>query len=124
MRLTKRKKEILALFERDSLEWVTTEIGAPPFDVSGVAYMLHGSESFSKKSIIESVRRTLESMVADGLLEKIPSFETRQNKHQSSAQSPGVRCVVSRYGLPGEHRITKYQDAGSDYIDGEFTRIS
>lgn len=124
MRLTKRKKEILALFDKDCLEWVTTEIGAPPFDVSGVTYMLHGMESFSKKSIIESVRRTLESMVADGLIEKISSFETRQNKHQSSAQSPGVCCVVSRYGLPGECRITKYQDVGGDYIEGEFTRIS
>lgn len=59
MRLTKRKKEILALFERDSLGWVTTEIGAPPFDVSGVAYVLHGSESFRKKSIIKSVHWTL-----------------------------------------------------------------
>ena len=38
MRMTNRKKEILSYFEPDSLDWVTGEIGAPPFDVSGVAY--------------------------------------------------------------------------------------
>lgn len=42
MRMTNRKKEILSYFEPDSLDWVTGEIGAPPFDVSGVAYLLHG----------------------------------------------------------------------------------
>ena len=42
MRMTSRKKEILSYFEPDNLEWVTGEIGAPPFDVSGVAYLLHG----------------------------------------------------------------------------------
>ncbi len=41
MRMTSRKKEILSYFEPDNLEWVTGEIGAPPFDVSGVAYLLH-----------------------------------------------------------------------------------
>ena len=35
MRMTSRKKEILSYFEPDNLEWVTGEIGAPPFDVSG-----------------------------------------------------------------------------------------
>ena len=40
MRMTSRKKEILSYFEPDSLDWVTGEIGAPPFDVSGVAYLL------------------------------------------------------------------------------------
>lgn len=124
MRMTRRKKEIMALFEEDSREWVTTEIGSPPFDVSGVAYMLHGMESFDKKSIAESVRRTLENMVADGLLEKIPSFERRQNRHHASAQSPGVRCVVSRYGLPGQCRIAKYQNDDDSYIEGEFIRLN
>lgn len=37
MRLTSRKKEILSYFEPDNREWVTGEIGAPPFDVIGVA---------------------------------------------------------------------------------------
>lgn len=70
MRMTKRKKEIMNLFEADNLDWVTSEIGAPPFDVVGVAYMLNGMDSFDKKSIIESARRTLNSMVTDGLLKK------------------------------------------------------
>lgn len=39
MRMTSRKKEILSYFEPDSLEW---GIGAPPFDVSGGTYLLHG----------------------------------------------------------------------------------
>lgn len=45
MRMTKRKKEIMNLFEADNLEWVTSEIGAPPFDVAGVAYILNGMDS-------------------------------------------------------------------------------
>lgn len=40
MRLTDRKKMILGYFEPDNLEWVTSEFGAPPFDVSGGTYLL------------------------------------------------------------------------------------
>ncbi|WP_163752211.1 hypothetical protein [Proteus mirabilis] len=119
MRMTSRKKEIMELFKPDNLEWVTGEIGAPPFDVSGVAYMLKGMDSFNKKSILESTRRTLDSMVKDGLLEKVSSYERRQNKHQSSSSSPGVRCVVSRYGLRGECHLVKYENDGEDFIEGE-----
>ena len=71
MRMTSRKKEILSYFEPDNLEWVTGEIGAPPFDVSGVAYLLHGMASFDKRHQLESARRTLESMVAGGLLDRV-----------------------------------------------------
>lgn len=117
--MTSRKKEIMELFKPDNLEWVTGEIGAPPFDVSGVAYMLKGMDSFNKKSILESTRRTLDSMVKDGLLEKISSYERRQNKHQGSSSSPGVRCVVSRYGLRGKCRLMKYENNGEDFIEGE-----
>lgn len=124
MRMTQRKKEIMELFKPDNLEWVTGEIGAPPFDVSGVAYMLKGIDSFDKKSILESTRRTLDSMVKDSLLEKISSYERRQNKHQGSSSSPGVRCVVSRYGLPGKCRLVKYVNDGEDFIKGEYDRIS
>lgn len=49
MRMTSRKKEILSYFEPDSLEWVIGEIGAPPFDVSGVAYLLHGMVSSGRQ---------------------------------------------------------------------------
>lgn len=38
MRMINCKKEIFSYFKPDNLEWVTGEIGAPPFDVSGVAY--------------------------------------------------------------------------------------
>ncbi len=61
MRMTSRKKEIMELFKPDNLEWITGEIGAPPFDVAGVAYMLKGMDYFDKKSILESTRRTLDS---------------------------------------------------------------
>ncbi|MEX6312835.1 hypothetical protein AB6G19_02755 [Providencia manganoxydans] len=124
MRMTKRKKEIMNLFAADNLEWVTSEIGTPPFDVAGVAYILNGMDSFNKKSIVESARRTLDSMVSDGLLEKVSSYERRQNRTQGSGDSPGVRCVVSRYGLPGQCRLIKHEDNGDYYIDGEFIRIN
>lgn len=119
MRMTSRKKEIMELFKPDNLEWVTGEIGAPPFDVSGVAYILKGMDSFNKKSILESTRRTLDSMVKDGFLEKVSSYERRQNKHQDSSSSPGVRCVISRYGLPGKCHLVKYENDGEDFIEGE-----
>ncbi|EMC9358187.1 hypothetical protein VRP43_000722 [Proteus mirabilis] len=124
MRMTKRKKEIMNLFEADNLEWVTSEIGAPPFDVAGVAYILNGMDSFDKKSIVESARRTLDSMVSDELLEKVSSYERRQNRTQGSGDSPGVNCIVSRYGLPEHCRLVKYEDDGRDFIDGTFTKIN
>lgn len=123
MRMTSRKKEIMELFKPDNLEWVTGEIGAPPFDISGVAYMLKGMDSFDKKSILESTRRTLDSMVKDGLLEKVSSYEKRQNKHHGSSSSPGVRCVVTRYGLCGKCRLVKYENDGEDFIEGEYAIV-
>lgn len=124
MRMTKRKKDIMNLFAADNLEWVTSEIGSPPFDVAGVAYILNSVDSFDKKSIVESARRTLDSMVSDGLLEKVSSYERRQNRMQGSGDSPGVRCIVSRYGLPGQCRLVKFEDDGDDAIDGDFVRIN
>ncbi|EAA1762927.1 hypothetical protein DL101_16590 [Salmonella enterica subsp. enterica serovar Braenderup] len=125
MRMTSRKKEILSYYEPDSLEWVIGEIGAPPFDVSGIAYLIHGMESFGKRHQLESTRRTLETMVAGGLLEKVAVYEQRQNTTQSSAGAPGVWCNVTRYGLPGKCRI--YRDTGDTGvrppIEGEAIRI-
>lgn len=37
MRLTSCKKEILSYFDPANRDWVTSDIGVPPFDVSGVA---------------------------------------------------------------------------------------
>lgn len=89
------QKEILSYFEPDSLDWVTGEIGAPPFDVSGVAYLLHGMVSFDKRHQLESTRRTLESMVAGGLLERVTVYESRQIRRGGE-----TNATVVRYGLP------------------------
>ncbi|CAK9884243.1 MAG: hypothetical protein XXXJIFNMEKO3_00625 [Candidatus Erwinia impunctatus] len=122
MRLTARKKEILTYFEPNNQERVTGEIGTPPFDVSGVTYLLHGMESFDKRHQLESTRRTLEAMVKDGLLEKVISYEQRQNTTQSG-EGAGVWCTCSRYGLPGSCVITKDTGGKKDAIDGEAVRI-
>ncbi len=45
------------------------EIGAPPLDVSGVAYLLYGTGINNNRHWLESTGRTLEAMVKDGLLE-------------------------------------------------------
>ncbi len=37
MRLTTRKKEILSRFEPEHREWIISEVGAPPLDISGVS---------------------------------------------------------------------------------------
>ncbi len=86
MRMTTRKKEILSYFEPDNLEWITGEIGAPPFDVSGVSYLLHGTSSFDKNHQLESTRRTLEAMVKDELLEKVISYERRRTRRRAGME--------------------------------------
>lgn len=123
MRMTAHKKEILSYFEPDKLEWVTSEIGAPPFDVSGVAYLVQGLDSFNSRHHLESTRRTLEAMVRDGLLEKITSYEQRQDTTQSG-DGKGVWCNCSRYGLAGT--VTVVRDTGGKHeaIEGEAVRIS
>ncbi|WP_064765535.1 hypothetical protein, partial [Escherichia coli] len=93
MRLTQYKKEILSYFTPDNLAWVTGEIGSPPFDVSGVAYLLHGMDSHNNRYQLESTRRTLEAMVRDGLLERVNVYERRDSVGH------GVRRKVARYGL-------------------------
>lgn len=65
MRMTAHKKEILTYYELDNLEWVTGEIGPPPFDVSGVAYLLKGLDYFNSKHSLESTLRTLEAKACD-----------------------------------------------------------
>ena len=122
MRMTSRKKMILSYFEPDNLDWITGEIGPPPFDVSGVAYLLHGMESFDKRHQLESTRRTLENMVAGGLLERLTVYEQRQNTTQSSANSPGVWCNVTRYGLPGACQVMHDTSGAYNSISGECVR--
>lgn len=124
MRLTARKKEILSFFESDNLEWITGEVGAPPLDVTGLAYLLHGMTSYEKGYQIESTRRTLEAMVKDGLLERVNVYERRQNRTQSSGNAPGVKCVVARYGLPGQCLVMRDNEKGGrPHIEGESVRI-
>ncbi|RUR91074.1 hypothetical protein [Pectobacterium polaris] len=123
MRMTSRKKEILSYFEPDNREWVTGEIGQPPFDVSGVAYLLHGMESFDKRHMLESTRRTLEAMVGDGMLEKSTSYERRQDTTQGAADSAGVWCNCSRYGLPGQCTIVRDIGGADNSISGECVQV-
>lgn len=116
MRVTSRKKQILSYFEPDNREWVTSEIGRPPFDVSGLAYLLHGIGSFGKRHMQESTRRTLEAMVRDGMLEKSTSYERRQDTTQGAADSAGVWCNCSRYGLPGSGMVVRDEDGKRELV--------
>ncbi|HID4047140.1 TPA: hypothetical protein ACXE9F_003640 [Pluralibacter gergoviae] len=118
MRLTSRKKEILSYFEPDNLEWVTGEIGAPPLDVSGIAYLLNGMESFNKRYQLESTRRTLENMVAGGLLKRVTVYEQRQIKSGGE-----TNATVTRYGLPGTCQVTHDTGGADNSISGECERV-
>lgn len=118
MRMTARKKEILSYFDQDCRDWVTREIGPPPFDVTGLAYLLHEYSTSDNRHQIESTRRTLESMVRDGLLEKIASYEQRENRTAGKTW-----CVCSRYGLPGMTQVIPDTGGKLDAIDGEFIRL-
>lgn len=122
MRLTSRKKEILSYFDPDNRARVTGEIGAPPFDVIGVAWLIYGLASHDKRHCLESTRRTLEAMVKDGLLEKIISYERRQDTTQSDCGA-GVWCNVSRYGLPGLCAVVRDSDGKNGAVDGECVRL-
>ncbi|EIC4352147.1 hypothetical protein LJS80_001075 [Salmonella enterica] len=123
MRLTSRKKEILSYFNPDNRARVTGETGAPPFDVIGVAWLIHGLESHDKCHCLESTRRTPEAMVKDGLPEKSTSYEQRQNVTQSG-DGAGVWCNVSRYGLPGQCAVVRDDEGKKGAINGEYVRLS
>lgn len=43
---------------------------------------------------------------------------------QGSGNSPGVRCIVSRYGLLGQCNLVKYKNKGEDFIEGECARVT
>lgn len=118
MRLTSRKKTILSYFEPDNLDWVTVEIGAPPLDVSGVAYLLYGTGINDKRHWLESTRRTLEAMVKDGMLERYRSREAR-----SIVMGGETTATVVRYGLPGSVSVVRDREGAKGAIDGEYARI-
>ncbi|WP_370554009.1 hypothetical protein [Edwardsiella tarda] len=124
MRMTSRKKEILSFFEPANREWVSSEIGPPPLDVSGITYLLHpDADTRKKKSTAESVRRTLEGMVKDGLLERVDSHE-RRNGWTQDGSDIGVWCVVARYGLPGQCRVTHDTSGSENAIEGDYCVVS
>lgn len=118
MRMTARKKEILSYFEPDNLEWVSGEIGVPPLDVSGVAYLLHGMGSFGKRHQLESTRRTLDNMVTSGLLERVTVYESRQVKRGGE-----TNATVVRYGLQGACRVVRDTGGKREAIEGEAVRV-
>lgn len=118
MRLTNRKKEILTFFDASNQDFVTGEIGAPPLDVSGLAYLLNGGATGgTERHQIESTRRTLEAMVKDGLLERVRVREIRDGSHGETT------ATVVRYGLPGTCKVMRDDDGGDGAIEGEYTRI-
>ncbi|HCL5309939.1 TPA: hypothetical protein N2G38_002218 [Salmonella enterica] len=122
MRLTSRKKEILRYFDPDNRAWVTGEIGAPPFDEIGVAWLIYGLKSHDKRHCLESTRRTPEAMVKDGLLEKSTSYEQRQNRKYAS-NDDGIWCKASRYSLPDQCAVVHDSDGKKGAIDGIYVRL-
>ena len=122
MRLTSRKKAILDLFSPDMAEIVRFKVGDPPFDVVGVCRMIIGFGDL-KPSDLWSVRRTLNQMVDDGLLEKAEFVERRINKTQGWSDAPGVVCSVFRYGLKGQMtQVRRYKRRDDEqFIEGEYS---
>ena len=118
MRMTTRKKEIMSYFEPEHLKWVTSEIGSPPLDVSGVAYLLHGTGINDNRHQLESTRRTLEAMVKDGLLERYSSREARD-----IVMGGSTTATVTRYGLPGTCQVVRDSGGADNSISGECVRI-
>ncbi|HCM6251591.1 TPA: hypothetical protein N3Z61_001628 [Klebsiella pneumoniae] len=103
------------LYAYDKRDWVTDEIGAPPLDVSGVAYLLHGTGINNNQHWLESTRRTLEAMVKDGLLERYRSREAR------SIVLGGVMtatATVVRYGLVDNVSVVRNAEVPDDSVSG------
>ncbi|EOE5017761.1 hypothetical protein ACKGF3_001436 [Salmonella enterica] len=94
------------------------QIGAPPFDVSGVAYLLHGMGSFGKRHQVESTRRTLESMASGGLLERLTVYEAREIRAGGQ-----TNATVVRYGLPGQCSVLRDTGGPDNSISGECVRV-
>lgn len=91
------------------------EIGAPPLDVSGVAYLLHGTGINNNQHWLESTGRTLEAMVKDGLLERYRSREAR------SIILGGVMtatATVVRYGLVDNVSVVRNAEVPDDSVSG------
>ena len=68
---------------------------------------------------LESTRRTLESMVAGGLLERVTVYESRQIKSGGETSA-----TVVRYGLPGQCAVVRDNGGADKAIDGECWRVS
>ncbi|HFW4211812.1 TPA: hypothetical protein ACIBOM_004957 [Salmonella enterica subsp. enterica serovar Reading] len=115
MRQTKRKRAILALYApqtREEAERIRLESGSPPFDVSGIAAALYGFDVQTENLILyRSVRRTLETMVKDGELERIKVNEWRGPFGRMNSK-------VVRYRLPGIGTMVREDTSPSDYIEG------
>ncbi|HEI3484682.1 TPA: hypothetical protein SI347_004719 [Escherichia coli] len=116
MRLTKRKQEIIELLSqaRHDLadrEYIRREVGYP-IDVFGFAYLLMNGAT--EKVDIDNMRRTLNSMVRDGLLVR----------HQVKYKTDGMNrrdFTVTKYvyQLPDD---PFYDIPGGDFIEGEVIR--
>lgn len=97
MRMTARKREIL---EQIAAEWwpdLESDIGLPPYDLSGICYLV-GMDGYEKQDR-ENVRRTLESMVADGLLEKRIIRQFREGMNEFDRGS--LHCSMACYAPAG-----------------------
>lgn len=101
MRLTSRKKEILSYFEPVNRDWVTSEIGAPPFDVSCVTWLFTG-RTHLKSGIIWSLRAVpLKQWLEMGCWKSPPATNnaitesTAVVKMECGVRCPAMVCPVS-----------------------------
>ncbi|HAU3361029.1 TPA: hypothetical protein JDL67_003744 [Salmonella enterica subsp. salamae] len=116
MRQTNRKTAILALFApktQEQAEYIRSQAGKPPFDVSGIAAALHGFDVQTEDpTLYRSVRRTLDTMVKDGQLERIKVNEGR-------GPFGRINSLVVRYRLPGTFTVVREDRPPANYIEGE-----
>lgn len=116
MRQTNRKTAILALFSPETKEQadaIRLEAGTPPFDVSGIAAALYGYDvQIEDLTLYRSVRRTLDTMVKDGQLERIKVNEGRGPFGRMNSK-------VVRYHLPGTFTVVREDRPPANYIEGE-----
>ena len=89
------------------------------YTLSMNSYLLHGMVSFDNRHQLESTRRTLENMVAGGLLERVTVYESRQIRRGGE-----TNATVVRYGLPGQCAVMRDTGGADNAISGEYMRVS
>ncbi|EBU8555303.1 hypothetical protein DLC15_22660 [Salmonella enterica subsp. enterica serovar Telelkebir] len=127
-RMTKKKAEIMGLFDASMGEHIKFEVGGWPLTAGEVVHLTNGIATLTKEQEtdrIRAMRRTLETMVRDGYLVHEVSEDYYEVSTGRTIKRKGVAYDVPKFlrvGRPeGTEKYNKYgdYDSGFYYFDVE-----